>query len=119
MEALYNLNGQATAYIYEDGKHIYLYNGNPVGFIRDNNIYSYSGRYLGWIFNGWFYDRLGRPAFFTVNSTGGPSKPSRKAKPTRSARKARPAKAAREARPAKPARSVYWSNFVDEAYFAQ
>jgi hypothetical protein len=119
METLYDNQGKAVAYLHDDNEHIYLYNGTPVGFLRDEHVYNFHGRYLGWIHNGWYYDRNGRPTFFTENSSGGPARPARQAKPARSARQARPAKAAREARPAKPARSLSWSSYSVFDYFKQ
>ncbi len=119
MNTLYDRNGKAIAYVYDDNEHIYLYNGKPVAFLRDEHVYSFGGKYLGWIHNGWFYDRNGKPAFFTQDSTGGPARPARQARPARSARQARPAKSAREARPARPARSLSWSDLSNESYFEQ
>ena len=119
METLYNSNGQAVAYIDDDGEYIYLYSGQPVAWLSDESVYAYSGRYLGWVQNGWFYDRDGRPAFFTENASGGPAKPARAARPAKGARAARPARGAREARPAKPARSLSWSELSNEDYFGQ
>jgi len=104
MNTLYNSQGQATAYIDDDGEYIYLYNGSSVAWISDDAVYAYSGKYLGWINNGWFYDKKGCPAFFTDNSIGGP---------------ARPARGAREARPARPARTSSWSNISSDRYFYQ
>ncbi|MFT4660530.1 MAG: hypothetical protein ACI8XB_000798 [Patiriisocius sp.] len=119
MNTLYDRNGKAVAYVHDDEKHVYLYDGKPVAFLREEHLYSFSGKYLGWIYNDWFYDRDGRPAFFTQDSTGGPSRPARKAKPARSSRQARPAKGAREARPAKPTRSLNWSDLSNDNYFNQ
>jgi hypothetical protein len=119
METLYNKLGTAISYINDDGIHIYLYDGRPVGFLYEEHVYNFSGRYLGWIYKGWFYDRLGRPTFFTEDSSGGPARPARQARPARGARQARPAKGAREARPAKLPRSLSWSNYSNIDYFFQ
>lgn len=109
MLTLYDSIGRAVAYIFDDGKSVYLYSGRPVAWLHDEYVYAYSGRYLGWIHNGWIYDRNGHPAFFTQEATGGPARPARRARPARGARGARPARGAREARPARPARSLTWS----------
>lgn len=119
MNTLYDRKGKATAYVHTDNEHIYLYNGEPVAFLRAENVYSFKGRYLGWIDNGWFYDRKANPAFFTVESTGGPSKPSRQSKPSRSSIKSRPSKSSRESRPSKPSKSSSWSELSNESYFDQ
>lgn len=119
MITLYNKHGKAIAYVHDDEVHIYHYNGTPLGFLKEENIYNFRGRYLGWIYNGWYYDRNGKPTFFTENSSGGPARPAKQARPARSARQARPAKSAREARPAKPARSLSWSTYSNLDYFNQ
>ncbi|WP_369123379.1 4-fold beta flower protein [Marinobacter salarius] len=119
MVTLYSSSGQAVAYVDHDGQSIYLYDGRPVAWLSDESVFAYSGRYLGWVDNGWFYDRNGRPAFFTEDSTGGPARPARSARPARGARGARPARGAREARPAKPARSLSWSELSGNAFFEQ
>lgn len=99
MITLYSSSGQAIAYLDDDGKSIYLYDGTPVGWLSDESVYTYSGRYLGWLDSGWFYDRSGQPAFFTDDSSGG---------------LARPARAAHGARSARPARSLSWSQISNK-----
>src|SRR5665213_2106723 len=117
IETLYNVQGRAVAYIFED-EHLYLYTGEPVAFLHDEHVYAFKGRYLGWLQDGWIFDRQGRRAFFTADATGGPARPARHARPARGARRARPARSAREVRPAKPARSLAWSPSSDELFFA-
>lgn len=119
METLYNKTGKPIAYIYDDKEHIYLYNGKAVGYLKNDSVYSFSGRYLGWIYNSWFYDRKGKPTFFTENSSGGPVKPVRKVKPVKGVRKVKPVKSVREIKPVKPVRSLNWSELSNENYFIQ
>tara|TARA_R110002167_G_scaffold7267_1_gene34184 strand:+ start:2067 stop:2426 length:360 start_codon:yes stop_codon:yes gene_type:complete len=119
MDTLYNKHGEAVAYINDDREHIYLYDGSPVGYLKKEYLYNYSGRYLGWINNGWFYDRQGKTTFFTSDSTGGPTRPTRKTRPTRSTRRTRPTKSTRETRPTRPTLSLSWSQFTGSDYFIQ
>ncbi|WP_421778299.1 4-fold beta flower protein [Ferruginivarius sediminum] len=119
MNTLYNSFGKAVAYIDDDQESVFLYSGKPVAWLSGHDVFSYSGRYVGWCQDGWFYDRSGKPAFFTDNARGGPAKPARAARPARGARGARPARGAREARPARPARSLSWSPVSNEQYFSQ
>ena len=117
MRTLYDHRGRPVAYVDRDDTSIYLYGGDPVAWLSRDSVYAYSGRYLGWTQNGWFYDRTGKPAFFTPEATGGPAKPAKQAKPARGGRGARPSRGGRESRPARPARSTTWSDLSGEAYF--
>lgn len=117
METLYNCQGEAIAYLNDDNVHIYMYDGTPVAYLHDDSIYNFSGRYLGWIYSGMYYDRNGFPTFFTENSSGGPSKPSKQSKPSRSSRQSLPSKSSRESRPSKPSRSLSWSPYTGLDYF--
>ena len=119
MEPLYNANGEAIAYIYDDGESVYLFNGKPVAWLSVDAVYGYNGQYLGWYRMGWVYDRAGKPALFTREASGGPAKPARRARPARGARGARPARGARQAAPARPARSMAWSPLSGNQFFNQ
>lgn len=117
----YNQEGRAVAWLVENTTYpsIYLFNGEPVAWMRDEHVYDYSGKYLGWLQDGWIRDREGRAVFFSVGATGGPAKPARQARPARGARGARPARGAREARPARAARSTSWSPKSGESFFGR
>ena len=65
METFYNRSGSAVAYLDNDAKSIYLFNGLPVAWLSGDRVYGYNGRYLGWYQTGWVYDRSGHPALFT------------------------------------------------------
>jgi hypothetical protein len=116
IETLYNVQGRPVAYVFQ-GEYVYLYDGKPVAFFRDEHLYGFNGRYLGWLQNGWIFDRRGQRVFFTREATGGPARPARHARPARGARQARPARSARQARPARPACSLAWSPSSDESFF--
>lgn len=117
MDVLYSSSGEALAYVDDDGRSIYLFNGKPVAWLSGDRLYDYSGRYLGWKQAGWVYDRSGHPTFFTTEASGGPAKPARRARPARGARSPRPARGAREAAPARPARSMSWSALSGVQFF--
>ncbi|MBL4788620.1 MAG: hypothetical protein JKY60_20440 [Kordiimonadaceae bacterium] len=112
------MSGQPVCYS-PDGEHLYLWDGNSVGYITNEKVYAYSGKLVGWFYNGWLYDQRNCPALFSEVASGGPAKPAKRAKPAKAARGARPAKGAKQATPARPARSVSWSVFSSEAYFLQ
>ena len=64
METLYGSKGEAVAYIDDDAKSIYLFNGRPVAWLSEDRVYDYGGKYLGWYEEGWVYDRTGHPSRF-------------------------------------------------------
>jgi hypothetical protein len=119
MVVLYNQHGLAVAYLHDDDKHLYLFDGTPAGYVRNDFIYGYNGRYLGWIFRGWYYDRSGHPGFFTVGASGGPGRPARGVTPVRGVRQVRPVKQVRQVRPVRPARSLAWSAYNGRDFFEQ
>lgn len=114
----FDRNGRATCYS-PDGEHIYLWNGQPTGYLSDGRIYSFSGRLLGWLENGWLYDRQNRPALFSSEANGGPVRPVRQVKPVRSVRRVRPVKSVRQIAHVRPVRSLNWSPTAGAHYFDQ
>lgn len=119
MDALYDSQGHATAYVDADGTSIYLYDGSAVGWIDQVDVYAYSGRYLGWVQDGWFFDRSGNRAFFTDATRGGPAKPARAARPARADRAARRTRGTRQEKPARPACALSWAPSSGLSYFDQ
>ena len=56
---LYDAGKESVAYIdYPDDATIYLFDGEPVAFIRSEElVFSFNGRFLGWYRDGVLYDR--------------------------------------------------------------
>jgi hypothetical protein len=117
VETFYNKNGHAIAYIADDDKSIYLFDGTPVAYLNNEDVYAYRGRYLGWMYNGWVYDRNGNPIFFTEKASGGPSKPMKSMKPLKGLKGMRPMRSMKEMRPMKPMRSSSWSLMSTSEFF--
>jgi hypothetical protein len=47
--SLFNSNGEAVAYIaVDDDLTIYLWSGEPVAYIDDEDVYGFNGKHLGW-----------------------------------------------------------------------
>jgi len=115
----YNSEGRAVFYLYSNGEHFYHYDGTPLAYLYNGKyIISYSGEYLGWLHNGSILDfKDGSYAFFTVYSSGGPSRPSKKSRPSRSSRKSRPSISSRKSRPSRPSRVSRWSVRSNESFF--
>lgn len=114
----FDRNGAATCYC-PDGEHLYLWNGKPVGYITDDKVYSFKGRLLGWFSNGWLMDRKNKPALFSPDASGGPTRPVRKVAPVKSVRSVRPIKSVRQLPHVRPVKSVSWSDYSSALYFQQ
>jgi len=114
----FNRSGEAVCYV-QDGEHLYLWNGKPVGYIDSGRVFSFRGRVLGWMDNGWLYDRSNRPALFADGATGGPVKPARKVKPVKGVRGVRPVKGVRQVVHVRAVKSNSWSSYSDATYFSQ
>lgn len=107
----YDSHGNPSAYLYDDGEHIYLFNGKPVAYLHENTVYGYNGHQYGWFENGWIIDLNGYCVFFTESASGsGPVKPAKHVKPVKSVRHAKYAKAAK---------SLLWSKLSGEQFFNQ
>ena len=57
---LYNRQGQASAYIAQDGETIYLWDGRAVAYLDGDKVYGWNGKHLGWYSGGLIYDLNGR-----------------------------------------------------------
>ena len=112
----YNQEGNPVAYS-DDGVHIYLYNGDPVGYIAADSIYSFAGDHLGWFIGGWILDHDGDCLFFMPNADGGPLKPLAMLVPLKELKDLLPAKNIREIKPTIPAKSMDWSPLSLEEFF--
>jgi hypothetical protein len=56
---LYNKKGKPVAYIAEDGKTIYLWDGSPAAYLHEDQVYGWNGKQLGWFVNGTIFDIYG------------------------------------------------------------
>ncbi|SHI96546.1 hypothetical protein SAMN02745671_02261 [Anaerovibrio lipolyticus DSM 3074] len=115
----YDSTGRAVAYT-EDNENIYLYSGDPVGYLYGNLVYSYKGTQLGRFENGWIRDKRGDCAFFTEAARGdGPTKPVKQVKPVKGLKKLMPIKGIRHVPFLKTVDSLSWSSLSDERFFLQ
>jgi hypothetical protein len=62
--SLFNPYGKATAYIVEDLT-IYLWSGEPVAYLREDDdesfhVYGFNGKHLGWFVGGAVYEHNGK-----------------------------------------------------------
>jgi hypothetical protein len=112
----YDREGNPVAYS-EDGINIYLYNGDPVGYIDADSIYSFSGDHLGWFNDGWILDHDGGCLFFIPNAAGEPLRPLTMLAPLKELKDLLPTKNIREIKPTIPAKSMDWSPLSLEEFF--
>lgn len=62
--SLFNKSGKAVAYIGDDGKTIYTWDGRTVGYLQEGEVVGWNGRQLGWFDNGTIFDIYGLRAGF-------------------------------------------------------
>mgnify|MGYP003678613262 CR=1 FL=1 len=115
-KTFYDKNGHPFCYT-QDGKHLYTFSGEPIGYFHNESIYSFSGDHLGWLRNCWIYDGTGNPLLFSKDATGGPGKPGRAGKPGKAGRAGRPGKGGRAGKPGRPGFSSSWSSIDPGAFF--
>lgn len=111
----YDQSGSPVVYSHDD-THLYLFSGDPVGYLRRDSVYGFNGRHFGWFLNGWIYDHGGSPLFFSEKCKGGPLKPLKQVTPLKSVRKLRPLKSLRQLPPLKPLRTLAWSGITVEVF---
>jgi hypothetical protein len=67
--ALYNKKGKPVAYLTDDGRTIYLWDGSPVAYLDGDRVYGWNGRQLGWFTNGTIFDVYGLRAGFVKSKS--------------------------------------------------
>ena len=88
---LFDKNGKAVAYIAEDGKTIYLWDGHAVAYLFEDKVFGVNGKQLGWFDNGTIFDIFGLRSGFIrskspVATAMEPPKPAKHLRPVRSPR---------------------------------
>ena len=116
----YDLNGKPIAYLYGDGKHIYLFNGKPVAYLQNNTIYGFNGHHIGWFDKGWIRDLNGNCAFFTEDARGsGPVKPVKHVTPVKGVTRVQPVKGVQHVQRVRSVDTLSWSSLSGEQFFNQ
>ena len=63
---IFDPDGHPTAYIAVERENtIYLWTGEPVAYLENENIYGFNGKHLGWLEDNIVWDHEGRMAGFT------------------------------------------------------
>ncbi|MBI4213629.1 MAG: hypothetical protein HY534_04900 [Chloroflexi bacterium] len=118
MSVFYDRAGRPVAYSADSGD-LYLYSGEPVGYLEDDSVYSFSGNHLGWYVEGWIRNHLGEPVFFTREAAGFPKRPAPLDEPQRDGRRGAPSRAPKESKPQAPERRLQWSLLSSERFFSE
>ena len=114
----FDKNGRYIAYT-EDDIHIFLFSGEPVGYIIDDMVYAYNGTQLGWYENGQIRDKQGQVVFSTNEAPLIPIRPMPHLRPTKYIKQIAPMKYIRQTRAIRPINSLFWSNLYDDQFFRQ
>jgi hypothetical protein len=104
--ALFNKNGKPVAYIADDGKTIYLWDGHPVAYLSGDKVYDWNGRQLGWFNNGTIFDIYGLRSGFIKSK----SPIATEMEPFKSRKHHKPVKGERQPQAIKPILCYGYSN---------
>ncbi|HEU4734301.1 MAG TPA: hypothetical protein VFT22_40695 [Kofleriaceae bacterium] len=111
------MSGSPIAYC-EDGRHLYAFNGVPLGYLDGDSVFAFDGQHLGWWDHGWVRDHHGAWALFTELAMGtGLSLPVRKPAPAKGFKNAPPPTASRGVKPVPPAGGSGWSSRSGAQFF--
>src|ERR1041385_613114 len=105
---LWDIHGEAVAYIDHDKESIFMRDGRPVAWLSENGVYTYRGKLLGWLWEGWIFGRDGKCVLFTERAQPGAPKPFRQAPEDRGEQSLRPSRDSRETAPKRPGRTSVW-----------
>jgi hypothetical protein len=116
---LWDIHGQAVAYIGDDKQSIYMRDGTAVAWLSGSMLYTYRGKLLGWLWEGWIFDRDGKCVLFTERSQPGAPKPFRQRPEDRGEQSACPSRDTRETAQKRPGRTDVWSSKSAYLFFTR
>jgi hypothetical protein len=103
-----------------DASTLYLWNGTPVAYVQNNVVFAFSGKHLGWYGAGWLFDKKNRPALFTLEASGGPTRPTiTQSGPKAAQPKQAPMPHQQQQTAMRGMQSRDWSTLTGAAYFSQ
>lgn len=116
--AFYDQGGVAIAYS-DDGVHVFMFAGEPIGYLEADAFYTYRGELMGWFEEGWLRDRDGRCVAFSEHAMGGPERPEKTAWPAQLMKQRIPTQERRDPRSLRPIHSNTWSTLSTLQFFAR
>ena len=103
---LFNSDGAAIAYMDTgDEMTIYLWNGQPVGYLEKGSVWGFNGEHLGWFAKGIITDHDG----YAVGCIKDAVSMLYKLEPLKGLKKLKPLKSLQELEPLKPLEKHQWS----------
>lgn len=114
----YDRSGNAVAYS-EDDRHMYLFGGEPIGYLDAEAFFSYRGELIGWFENGWLRDKDGRCIAYSDQAAGGPPQPVKLRRPNQSIKQTLPVLERQDPRPLRPMHSNAWSTQSAVEFFSR
>jgi len=103
--SLYDMEGEAVAYIDTDDATIYLWGGKPVAYLDGTNIYGFNGKHIGWLEEGIIWDHDGDGVGFIKGAVNKLTK----LESLKGLKELKPLKSLKELAPLKPLKSRRWS----------
>lgn len=118
LKDLWDVHGQAVAYIDHNQESIFLQDGTPVAWLAGCNVFTYRGQHLGWLWEGWIFGRDGRCVLFTAQARPGAVKPFCQPPETRGEQGPCPNRNSRDALQKRHQRLIVWSSQSARAFFS-
>jgi hypothetical protein len=113
---LYNSDGEATAYIdTDDEMTIYLWDGKPVAYLDGKSIYGFNGEHLGWFEHGVIWDHDGNCVGFIRGAVSILTR----LEPLKGLQELQPLRSLEELEPLEPLHSRLWSDMPLEIFLAE
>lgn len=114
----YDRNGTAIVHLHND--HLFLMNGQPIAFFRNNGVFNLGGKLLGYQEDGWIRDKNSYAVLYTDKHSGvGPLPPIPKVPPIPAVPAIPPVPPIPPIPPIPPVPSYNWSRLSATAFFNQ
>lgn len=111
---LFDSSGNAVAYIaVDEDSTIYLWSGQPVAYLDEDNVYGFDGKHIGWYEKAAIYDHQGDVVAAIAEDFRRPVAIA----PLKGIKQLSPLKALEEMEPLKPLFHSQWSNVPAKAFF--
>lgn len=113
--SLYDDTGKAVAYIDTDNEmNIYLWKGDPVGYLDGQSIYGFNGKHLGWFKEGIIWDHEG----YAVGFIDGAINRLTKLERLKGLQKLTPLKSLQRLEPQEPTHKSQWARLPLEIFLS-
>lgn len=66
--SFYDVNGVAAAFIDSENMTVYLWDGEPVAYVKGESLYGFNGKHLGWFTESMIWNNQGRPLGYMADA---------------------------------------------------